>query len=70
MITLAYAVYCDETPTKVGPRKPRPGWKKAERYLLVARTELYTWYTLSDRELAPFEAFILADLTGIVARDR
>jgi len=31
LITLAYAVCCDETPLRVGPRKPKPGKKKAER---------------------------------------
>ncbi|MGH3604081.1 MAG: IS66 family transposase [Pseudonocardiaceae bacterium] len=53
MITCAYAVCCDETPLKVGPRKPRPGKKKAEKYLLVACTELFTHYLLGDRDLAP-----------------
>ena len=36
LITLAYAVCCDETPLRVGPRTPAAGKKKAERYLLVA----------------------------------
>ena len=31
LITLAYAVCCDETPIRVGPRTPRRGRKKAER---------------------------------------
>ena len=52
LITLAYAVCCDETPLKVGPRTPRAGARrKAERYLLVACTELYTHYLLGDRSL-------------------
>jgi len=70
LITLAYAVCCDETPIRVGPRTPRRGRKKAEKYLLVACTELYTWYLLGDRDLATFKAFILADLTGVVVHDR
>ena len=70
LITLAYAVCCDETPIRVGPRAPRRGRKKAEKYLLVACTELYTWYLLGDRDLATFKAFILADLTGVVVHDR
>jgi len=70
LITLAYAVCCDETPIKVGPRTPRAGRKKAEKYLLVAATELDTWYLLGDRDLATFKAFILADLTGVVVHDR
>ena len=70
LITLAYAVCCDETPIRVGPATPRRGRKKAEKYLLVACTELYTWYLLGDRDLATFKAFILADLTGVVVHDR
>src|SRR6187397_3130727 len=31
LITLAYAVCCDETPLRVGPRSPAAGKKKAER---------------------------------------
>ncbi len=70
LITLAYAVCCDETPIKVGPKTPRAGRTKAEKYLLVAATELDTWYLLGDRDLATFQAFILADLTGVVVHDR
>jgi transposase len=36
LLTLAYAVCCDETPIRVGPRR-------AKRYLLVACTRWYTW---------------------------
>jgi transposase len=71
LITLAYAVCCDETPLKVGPRKPKPGKKKAEKYLLVACTELYTHYLLGDRDLDTFKAFVLKDLTtSVVVHDR
>jgi len=38
LITLAHVVACDETPLKVGPKKPKPGKKKAERYLLPSST--------------------------------
>lgn len=62
LITLAYALSMDETPVRVGPRARRPGRKKAERYLLVACTELYTHYLLSDRDLGTFTAFVLAHL--------
>jgi transposase len=61
LITLAYAVCCDETPLKVGPRTPRPGKTKAERYLLVACTDLYTHYLLGDRSLDTFKASVLAE---------
>ena len=71
LITLAHAVCADETPLRVGPRKPKPGRKKAEKYLLVACTELYTHYLLSDRDLDTFKAFILKDLTdSVVVHDR
>jgi transposase len=71
LITLAYAVCCDETPLKVGPRTPQPGRKKAEKYLLVACTELYTHYLLGDRDLDTFKAFVLKDLIGsVIVHDR
>ncbi len=55
-------VACDETPLKVGPKKPKPGKKKAERYLLVFCTELYTHYLLGDRSLDTFKASVLTEL--------
>jgi transposase len=71
LITLAYAVCCDETPLRVGAKTPAVGKKKAERYLLVACTELYTHYLLGDRSLATFKAFVVADLTdSVIVHDR
>jgi len=71
LITLAYAVSCDETPLRVGSRTPKPGRKKAEKYLLVACTELDTHYLLGDRDLDTFKAFVLKDLTdSVVVHDR
>jgi transposase len=73
LITLAYAVCCDETPLKVGPRTPKPGKTKAERYLLVACTDLYTHYLLGDRSLDTFTAFVLAERAAagkVVVHDR
>jgi transposase len=71
LITLAYAVCCDETPLRVGAKTPAVGKKKAERYLLVACTELYTHYLLGDRSLATFKAFVVADLSGsVIVHDR
>jgi transposase len=73
LVTLAYAVCCDETPLRVGPKKPRPGRKKAEKYLLVACTERWTYYQLGDRDLDTFKAFVLTDLAGtatVVVHDR
>jgi hypothetical protein len=66
LITLAYAVCADETPLRVGPHTPKPGRKKAEKYLLVACTELFTHYLLGDRDLATFKAFVFQDLAGSV----
>jgi transposase len=73
LITLAYAVCCDETPLKVGPKRPPAGKKKAERYLLVACTELYTHYLLGDRSLDTFTAFVVAELSksgSVIVHDR
>ena len=71
LITLAHAVCADETPLRVGPKRPKPGRKKAEKYLLVACTELYTHYLLGDRDLDTFKAFVLAELTGsVLVHDR
>jgi transposase len=73
LVTLAYAVCCDETPLKVGPRIPKVGRRRAERYLLVACTELYTSYLLGDRSLATFRAWVLPDRAAagqVVVHDR
>jgi transposase len=71
LITLAHAVCCDETPLRVGAKTPAAGKKKAERYLLVAATELYTHYLLGDRSLATFKAFVMAELAGsVIVHDR
>jgi transposase len=71
LVTLAHAVCADETPLRVGSKTPKPGRKKAEKYLLVACTELYTHYLLGDRDLATFKAFVLGDLTdSVVVHDR
>jgi hypothetical protein len=71
LITVAYAVCCDETPLRVGPRAPKPGRKKADKYLLVACTELFTYYLLGDRDLETFKTFVLKDLTNsVVVHDR
>jgi transposase len=71
LITLAYAVCADETPLRVGGKTPKRGRKKAEKYLLVACTDLYTHYLLGDRDLATFKAFVLTELTeSVVVHDR
>lgn len=63
LVTLAHVVAADETPIRVGP-------KRTKKYLLVACTDLYTWYLLGDRDLETFKAFVLPDLTGVVVHDR
>jgi hypothetical protein len=73
LITMAYAVSRDETPLRVGPTLPPTGKKKAERYLLVACTDLYTHYLLGDRSLATFTAFVVKDLSqsgSVIVHDR
>ena len=73
LITLAHVVCVDETPLKVGPKTPRPGKTKAERYLLVACTQLYTHYLLGDRSLETFKAFVLAERAAagkLIVHDR
>jgi transposase len=62
LITLAHVVACDETPLRVGPKTPKSGKKRAERYLLVFCTELYTHYLLGDRSMATFAASVLSEL--------
>jgi transposase len=63
LLTLAYAVCCDETPIRVGPGK-------AKKYLLVACTRLFTWYMLGCRGMATFKKFTFSDLTGVIVHDR
>lgn len=63
LLTLAYAVCCDETPLRVGG-------KRNKKHLLVACTEAYAYYMLGDRSLASFKAFLLPELTGVVVHDR
>src|SRR5512135_635924 len=59
LIITASVICADETPIRVGP-----GPKTRKRYLLVACTNLLTYYFLGDRSLATFEAFVFPDLTG------
>ena len=45
LITAVRVLCMDETPLKVGPKTPRPGRKKADKYLLIACT---MWSIVSD----------------------
>jgi transposase len=72
LITLCFAVSCDETPLKVGPATPAQGKKEAKRYLLVACTDLYTHYLLGDRSIDTFKKFVFKELRpdAVIVHDR
>src|SRR5258707_1762336 len=61
LIILAHVISADETPVRAGP-----GPKTRKRYLLVACTNLLTYYFLGDRSMATFTAFVLPDMGGTV----
>jgi transposase len=61
LIILAHVICADETPMRAGP-----GPKTRKRYLLVACTNLLTYYFLGDRPMKTFEAFVLPDMSGTV----
>src|ERR1035441_5734553 len=66
LIILAHVVSADETPIRVGP-----GPKTRKKYLLVACTNLLTYYFPGDRSLKTFAAFVLPDLGGtVIVHDR
>ncbi len=66
LIITASVICADETPIRVGP-----GPRTRKRYLLVACTNLLTYYFLGDRSLASFKAFVFPDLDGaVVVHDR
>jgi hypothetical protein len=72
LITLVRVFCMDETPIRVGPKQPRPGRKKADKYLLIACTDLYTHFLLGDRDLATFKASVLNEVAAgtVVVHDR
>jgi transposase len=72
LITLVRVLCMDETPIRVGPKQPRPGRKKADKYLLIACTHLYTHFLLGDRDLDTFKASVLNDVAAgtVVVHDR
>jgi transposase len=66
LIILAHVVSADETPIRVGP-----GPKTRKKYLLVACTNVLTYYFLGDRSMKTFTAFVLPDLgETVVVHDR
>ena len=65
-LVITAAVICaDETPIRVGP-----GPKTRKKYLLVACTNLLTYYFLGDRSMATFDGFVFPDLSGVIVHDR
>jgi hypothetical protein len=72
LITMVRVLVMDETPLRVGSKTPRPGRKKADKYLLIATSRWYTSFLVGDRDLATFKASVLADLTAgtVVVHDR
>ena len=72
LITLAFALCCDETPLKVGPATPAEGRAEAKGYLHVACTELYTHFLLGDRSMKTFRQFVYRDLEpdAVIVHDR
>jgi len=65
LIITAAVISAGETPIRVGP-----GPKTRKKYLLVACTNLLTYYFPGDRSMATFEAFVFPGLTGVVVHDR
>jgi hypothetical protein len=55
-------VVADETPIRVGP-----GPKSRKRYLLVACTNLLTYYFPGDRDTGTFQAFVFPGMDGAVS---
>jgi transposase len=53
LIILAHVVSADKTPIRGGP-----GPKTGKKQLLVACTDLLTYYFLGDRSLKAFDAFV------------
>ncbi|MGH3208540.1 MAG: IS66 family transposase [Trebonia sp.] len=66
LVITASVVSADETPVRVGP-----GPKTRKKYLLVACTNLLTYFFLGDRSMKSFNAFALPDMSGaVIVHDR
>jgi hypothetical protein len=66
-LVITAAVLCaDETPIRAGP-----GPKTRKKYLLVACTNLLTYYFLGTRSMETFDEFVFPDLCGsVIVHDR
>jgi transposase len=65
LIVTAAVVCADETPVRAGP-----GPKTRKKYLLVACTNLLTYYFLGSRSMETFDGFVFPDLSGVIVHDR
>ena len=66
LIITASVISADETPIRVGP-----GPKASKKYLLVACTNLLTYFYLGDRSMKTFDCFVFPDLSGaVIVHDR
>jgi transposase len=66
LVITAGVICADETPIRVGP-----GPKTRKRYLLVACTNLLTYFYLGDRSMKSFDAFVFPDMPGaVIVHDR
>jgi transposase len=65
LIITASVICADETPIRAGP-----GPKTRKRYLLVACTNLLTYYFLGSRSMESFDGFVFPDLSGVIVHDR
>ncbi len=66
LIITAAVICADETPIRAGP-----GPKTRKKYLLVARTDLLTYYFPGDRSMDTFDGLVFPGLSGtIIVHDR
>jgi transposase len=66
LVITAGVLCADETPLRAGP-----GPRTRKKYLLVACTNLLTYYFLGDRSMKTFDAFVFPDLSGsVLVHDR
>jgi transposase len=66
LIITASVISADETPIRVGP-----GPRTRKKYLLVACTNLLTYFCLGDRSMETFDCFVFPDLSGtVIVHDR
>jgi transposase len=66
LVITASVISADETPIRVGP-----GPRTRKKYLLVACTNLLTYFYLGGRSMETFDHFVFPDLSGaVIVHDR